>query len=334
MSMNSPSSANLTISSYFSSSFSRSSPAARPPSRTLSRPDRFLLKPTPSASSVLTRPYTSIRPDVGGRIPAIVRTSVDLPAPLAPTIPSTVPCGIENETFFTASTSCTTFSPRPRLRTMPRSVGRRSNVARYVTETSSTTTLGALEADSELTLARDEEQESDDQRAERPRRGDDQLAARRRAAEVEHVAPGRQQLAERVRVEQELVLLRHLVGEVQDRRREQPDAQQVRHEVLEVAEVDLQRADDHREPARHHDQQPEQRQHPQQLRPDRQAGNDVDRDVDHHARQEALDRADHRADRQQHARERRVEDQPAARDDRLRALPDRAGDQAGREDAG
>ena len=27
-------------------------------------------------------------------MPAIVRTSVDLPAPLAPTIPSTVPCGI------------------------------------------------------------------------------------------------------------------------------------------------------------------------------------------------------------------------------------------------
>ena len=56
MSMKSPSSANSTISSYFSSSCSVGSPAARPPSRTLSRPLRFLLKPTPSASSVETRP--------------------------------------------------------------------------------------------------------------------------------------------------------------------------------------------------------------------------------------------------------------------------------------
>src|SRR5215218_590182 len=189
MSMNSPSSANLTISSYFSSSFSRCSPAARPPSRTLSRPDRFLLKPTPSASSVLTRPYTSIRPDVGGRIPAIVRTSVDLPAPFPPTMPSTVPCGIQNETPFTASTSRITFSPRPRMVTKLRSVGRRSNDVLYVSETSWTTTLGALEPDSELTLPGDEEHEADHEQADRPRRGDQQRLRRRRAAEVDRVAP-------------------------------------------------------------------------------------------------------------------------------------------------
>src|ERR687897_335654 len=205
MSMKSPSSANSTMSSYFSASLARSRPAARPPSRTLSRPVRSLLKPTPSASSVLTRPKTSIRPDVGGRMPAIVRTSVDLPAPLAPTIPSTVPWGIENETCLTASTSRTTFSPRPRLRTMPRSVGRRSNVVLYVTDTSSTTTLGALEPDSELTLPGDEEQEAGDQQPERPRGGHRELLDGRRAAAVDHVAPRRQQLAERVRVEQEVV---------------------------------------------------------------------------------------------------------------------------------
>src|ERR671921_219041 len=194
MSMNSPRSAKRTISSYFSSSFSGSRPAARPPSRTLSRPVSSLLNPTPSASSVLTRPNTSIRPVVGGRMPAIVRTSVDLPAPLAPTIPSTVPCGISNETSLTASTSRTTFSPRPRLRTIPRNVGRRSNVVLYVTETSSTTTLGALETDSELTLPRDEEQETDDEHAEGPGRADRELVHGRRAALVDHVAPRGEQL--------------------------------------------------------------------------------------------------------------------------------------------
>src|SRR5215218_11287322 len=201
MSMNSSSSANATMSSYFSASCERLSPAARPPSTTLSRPDRFLLKPTPSASSVLTRPLTSIRPLVGGRMPAIVRTSVDLPAPFAPTIPSTVPCGIENETSLTASTSRTTFSPRPRLEIIPRSVGRRSNDVRYVTDTSWTTTLGALETDSELTLPRDEEEEADDQQPECPRARDDERLGRRRLAGVEHVAPRREQLTERVDVE-------------------------------------------------------------------------------------------------------------------------------------
>src|SRR5919112_564366 len=180
MSMNSSSSANSTISSYFSCNCWRSRPAASPPKITFSRPLSCLLKPTPSASSVLTLPWTSIRPSDGGRMPAIVRTSVDLPAPFAPTIPSTVPCGIWNETSLTASTSRTTFSPRPRLRTIPRSVGRRSNVVLYVTETWSTTTLGALEPDSELTLPRDEEQEAGDQQAERPGGGHEQLLGGRR----------------------------------------------------------------------------------------------------------------------------------------------------------
>src|SRR5918998_3760542 len=128
-------------------------------------------------------------------MPAIVRTRVDLPAPFAPTIPRTVPWGIEKDTFFTASTSRTTFSPRPRLRTIPRNVGRRSNVVLYVTETSSTTTLGALETDSELTLTRDEEQEAGDQQPERPCARHEQLGRRRRDAEVDHVAPGGEELA-------------------------------------------------------------------------------------------------------------------------------------------
>ena len=56
-----------------------------------SRPDRLLLKPTPSASSVLALPQTSIEPLVGGRMPAIARIRVDLPAPLEPMMPIAVP---------------------------------------------------------------------------------------------------------------------------------------------------------------------------------------------------------------------------------------------------
>ena len=63
-------------------------------------------------------------------MPAIVRTSVDLPAPLAPTMPSTVPCGTSKVTPRTASISRTIFSRRPSLSTVERSVGARSSDVR------------------------------------------------------------------------------------------------------------------------------------------------------------------------------------------------------------
>ena len=63
-------------------------------------------------------------------MPAIVRTSVDLPAPLAPTTPSTVPCGTSKVTSRTASISRTTRSRRPSRSTVERSVGARSKLVR------------------------------------------------------------------------------------------------------------------------------------------------------------------------------------------------------------
>ena len=70
----------------------------------LSRPDKALLNPTPSASNVEIFPFTKIRPLVGGNMPAIERISVDFPAPFAPTIPNTDPWGTSRDKFFTAST--------------------------------------------------------------------------------------------------------------------------------------------------------------------------------------------------------------------------------------
>jgi hypothetical protein len=130
MSMNSSSSANSTISSYFSRSSARVNPAASPPSTTFSRPVSRRLKPTPSDSSVLTRPLTSTRPELGGRMPATVRMSVDLPAPLAPTTPSTLPCCTLNDTPFKASISRITRCRRPRRISVLLSVGARSSDVR------------------------------------------------------------------------------------------------------------------------------------------------------------------------------------------------------------
>src|SRR3954454_16904158 len=109
----------------------------------------------------------------------MVRTSVDFPAPFAPMIPTTDPRRTSSDTFFTASTSRTVRSRRPRRTTVLLNVGFFSIDVRYVTDTSSTliagrgeapfaeaepdaaTTPGAvepLEADGKVTLPRHEEQ--------------------------------------------------------------------------------------------------------------------------------------------------------------------------------
>src|SRR3954451_11852433 len=261
MSMKSSSSAKATMSSYFSASCPRLRPAARPPSTTLSRPDSFLLKPTPRASSVLTRPWISTRPSLGGRMPAIVRTSVDLPAPLAPTMPSTSPCGTSKETFRPASISRTIRSRRPSRSTVERSVGARSRLVREGTGTSSTEIAERSEADSELTLPGEEEQAGDDEDADPPGQAEQHRARLRREPE-QRVAPGGQQPAERVHLEQPFVAVRHVLGEVQDRRDVQPDPQHVGQEVGEVAELDLRRRDQHREAGGQQQHQRQDREHP------------------------------------------------------------------------
>src|SRR3954447_4418418 len=323
MSMNSSSSANSTISSYFSARCSRVSPAARPPSTTFSRPVSVRLKPTPSANRVLTRPCTSMRPEVGGRMPAIVRTSVDLPAPFAPTTPRTLPCSTLNETFWTASISRTMRSRRPRRLTVSVSVGRFSNDVRYVTETSSTEMLSRSDPDSEITLPGEEEQPADDEEADAPSRAHADEVGRRRDPERHDVAPGREELPDRVRVEDPLVLRRRLFGVVEDRRRVEPDPQDVGQEVAEVAEVDLSGGEDHREARRQQHQDEHDRDRPQHRPRHRPVGDRVDRDVDDHRRQEAQERRPHGREWQQHPRERAVEDQLAALDDRLDALRER-----------
>src|SRR3954451_1138185 len=207
MSMKSSSSAKATMSSYFSASCPRLSPAARPPSTTLSRPDSFLLKPTPSARRVLTRPWISTRPSLGGRMPAIVRTKVDLPAPLAPTMPSTSPCGTSKVTLRTASISRTIFSRRPSRVTVERSVGAFSRLVRYVTETSSTEIAVRSETDSELTLPGKEEQARGHEQPDAPRESRQHRGGLGRGA-AQHVAPRGQQPAEGVDVEDPPVAVR------------------------------------------------------------------------------------------------------------------------------
>ena len=52
--------------------------------------------------STISRPSIFIVPCDGGKLPAIILTSVDLPAPLSPISPTTSPGSMANETSFTA----------------------------------------------------------------------------------------------------------------------------------------------------------------------------------------------------------------------------------------
>ena len=122
----SPSSEKSAISSKCPSISSRDIPAAKPPRKTLSRPDIEGLNPTPSANKVLTDPYTSIRPCEGGRIPATQRISDDLPAPLVPMTPRTCPYSTSRFTSSNARTTRVCFPPRPSAFTRAFSVGLRS----------------------------------------------------------------------------------------------------------------------------------------------------------------------------------------------------------------
>ena len=66
-------------------------PSSGPFRRTFSRPVSSGLKPAPSSSRAATRPRTTRSPRLGCSTPQTSCSSVDLPAPLRPTMPTTSP---------------------------------------------------------------------------------------------------------------------------------------------------------------------------------------------------------------------------------------------------
>ena len=161
---------------------------------TFSRPERLGLKPTPSASRVLIRPCTSMRP-LGRRQDAGHGAHQRRLAGAVGADDAERRCrrGTSKDTFLTAWTSRTARSPRPSRTIALLKVGVRSNVVRYVIDTSWTLTAGARsapaavaqrppasppgvvdcasEADSELTLPGHEEQRPDDEGDDGPGSG-------------------------------------------------------------------------------------------------------------------------------------------------------------------
>ena len=86
-----PSSAKSIIIGSFSSTSSFVIPNNNPFIAIFCRPVNSGLKPVPNSSRPVIRPLTWISPSSGNKIPVIILSNVDLPAPLGPTIPNVSP---------------------------------------------------------------------------------------------------------------------------------------------------------------------------------------------------------------------------------------------------
>ena len=79
-----------------------------------SRPVNSGLNPLPSSSSAATRPCTEMAPSVGNNVPVINCSSVDLPEPLRPTMPTVSPARMSKLTRRSAQNSWK-YRRRPRV---------------------------------------------------------------------------------------------------------------------------------------------------------------------------------------------------------------------------
>jgi hypothetical protein len=169
-------------------------------------------------------------------------------------------------------------------------------------------------------MAGDEEQRAEHQREDRPREADEHQPRVRRDALVEHVAPRGEHRRQRVQLEPVPVALRHLLPGVEHRRDVHPDPQEIREEAREVAEVDLGGGAEHRHPGGEDGDHRHDRERPQHLEREPLAGSEVDDEVDRHRGDEALEGGGDRGERQQAARERRVENETSTADNGVGAL--------------
>ncbi len=114
VSMNFSTSAKLTISSNLAAISARRMPRMAPLRKMFSRPVSSGWKPVPTSSRLPTRPRISARPVVGSVIRDRILSSVVLPAPLRPMMPTTSPGAISNETSRRAQIDAVSVSGRAR----------------------------------------------------------------------------------------------------------------------------------------------------------------------------------------------------------------------------
>ena len=114
---------NATISSNLRVISDRRMPRSEPLRYTFSRPVSSGWNPVPTSNRLATRPRIVIVPEVGSVMRLSARSSVLLPAPLRPTIPTTEPPSIENDRLSSARNGRLWTSDPPRANRCTRRSG-------------------------------------------------------------------------------------------------------------------------------------------------------------------------------------------------------------------
>src|SRR5215204_524247 len=255
-------SANATISSNLRSISRRRMPRIAPFRKMFSRPVRSPWKPVPTSSSEPTRPRMTASPSVGSVMRERIFSSVVLPAPLRPMIPSTSPRGTSKLTWSSAQIEsragrgrrrarCTAFanSPETASRRLPCRTSRsprRYRFARPRTSIAGSDNVGELPF---LAPEVDDAHDEHDEAAEGRQR--DVAVLGTNAAE-QPPAPTLDDPGHGVQPEQRPPRLVEVERSrrVEDRAREHPELQQERDHEPDVAVLHVQRGEPRSDPDR------------------------------------------------------------------------------------
>src|SRR5680860_314556 len=212
-----------------------------------------------------TLPWVCTRPLWGNMRPLTIFSSVDFPAPFAPTTPTASPGSTENE--MSRSTQRHGLSPAvPRILPCARlawsrsSWRPRSTRKRFHTWSTTTSPSRDIREPRLEPLEHQERAEGPHERRRRRDRGEDKIGSL-----VVQEAPPHPVDHSRDRVHRDVDVLPRLVDlihPVDDRGEKQPELEQERDGVAHVAQVHGQPGDEQRDAEREHQQDREQRHHP------------------------------------------------------------------------
>src|SRR5262245_34152905 len=190
----------------------------------------------PAERSAEISPRTTTRPSLGGMIPAMTRSSVDFPAPLRPSTPSTDPFGTVTDTPRSAGISRAELAPWSMLEKPLRQavVSRTSWRSCSDAETSSaeiatgSATTSASDVEGESSFMRKEETSPDDQEHRRPEQRSHELKIRGNPSSDDFLVGG-EHWEQRIERHAGPHPRRKERDRIQDRCDEEQDAQEVLH---------------------------------------------------------------------------------------------------------
>src|SRR3954471_6232657 len=307
--MNSSTPEKSTMASNLRAISARGMPMIAPCRKTFSRPVRSGWKPAATSISAPTRPRTSSRPRVGRRILVSSLSTVDLPAPFGPMMPSASPGLTVNDMSRTAQNSCSASACSSRRRTSRATIaGTRSrrlswrSPRRNFFQTPSKTTELMSEVLRKIEFRRVEHHPREHEQHHARRRGDRERGVRSAAFE-ENGAERVNQVGHRIQREHGAEPPTDAADGINDRGGEHPDGDDDLEQVLDVAVKEIAHRHEQRHGGREDDVDEDDRRQQQERPADgdavirHQRGEDEERDA------QIDERDQHRQKREDLARE-------------------------------